>query len=125
MDRIEEYRQIIRRVLGEHLEHRPSEDGIDMCVICDDISGNYLFLEIGWQKQARIYSTVFHLRLNDNKIWVEQDWTEQGVANELLSAGIPPEDIELGFQPPEMRPYTELAEMVAARKVLREREEKQ
>ncbi|MFZ4664865.1 MAG: element excision factor XisI family protein [Prochlorotrichaceae cyanobacterium] len=35
------------------------------------------------------------------------DLTKQGIANELLEAGVLPEDIVLGFHPPQKRPLTE------------------
>ena len=112
MDRIENYRQIIKRVLGEHLEDNPSDEHIETLGICDDAGGHYILLEVGWQKPRRVHQVVFHVRLKDGKIWIEQDWTEGGVARELLTAGVSPEAIELGFQSPEMRPYNELAMMV-------------
>jgi hypothetical protein len=108
MDRIEEYRQIIERILGEHLELVPKEDQVETLSVCDTAGGHYLLMEIGWQPPRRIHSVVFHIRLKDGKIWIEQDWTEYGVARELLEAGVPPEVIELGFQPPEMRPHIQL-----------------
>ena len=48
-------------------------------------------------------------RLKDGKIWLEEDWTEQGIATELLKAGVPKEAIVLAFQPPEMRQLSEFA----------------
>jgi hypothetical protein len=50
-----------------------------------------------------------YLRIHQNKIWIEEDWTKQGIANGLLEAGIPAEDIVLGFQHPNKRPLTEFA----------------
>jgi len=41
--------------------------------------------------------------------WIEQDWTEKGIATELLESGVPNEDIVLGFRHPERRPLTEFA----------------
>ena len=111
MDRIETYRQIIKRVLGEHLEDNPSDEQIETLGICDDAGGHYILLEVGWQRPRRVHQVVFHARVKDNKIWIEQDWTEGGVARELLAAGVPPEAIELGFQPPDMRPHNALATM--------------
>jgi hypothetical protein len=35
--------------------------------------------------------------------------TEDGIATDLLEAGVPKEDIVLAFHAPEMRPYTEFA----------------
>ena len=48
-------------------------------------------------------SVLFHVRLKDGKIWVEQDWTERGVARDLIAAGVPETMMELGFQPPEIK----------------------
>ncbi|GAB4417526.1 MAG: hypothetical protein Fur0044_13210 [Anaerolineae bacterium] len=107
MDRLRDYRSIIQRILAEHLENAPQEEDVETVSINDEAGEHYLLLEIGWQPPRRIYNVVFHLRLKEGKIWVEQDWTEYGIARELMEAGIPAEAIELGFQPPEMRPYIE------------------
>lgn len=47
-----------------------------------------------------------HIDLIDGKIWTQRDGTEDGIAADLERAGIPKEDIVLGFRPPELRPYT-------------------
>ncbi|GAB1544880.1 hypothetical protein NUACC21_75560 [Scytonema sp. NUACC21] len=44
-----------------------------------------------------------------NKIWIEEDWTEDGVATDFLQKGIAPEEIVLAFHPPHVRQYTEFA----------------
>ncbi|GAK56474.1 FdxN element excision controlling factor protein like [Candidatus Vecturithrix granuli] len=40
---------------------------------------------------------------------VQYDGTEDGVAAELVAAGIPHNAIVLGFRPPEVRPFTGFA----------------
>jgi hypothetical protein len=40
---------------------------------------------------------------------VEEDWTEEGIAEFLVREGVPKEEIVLGFQPPSMRPHTDSA----------------
>lgn len=107
MERIEYLRSVIKRIIGEQLEATPDEPSVDTLAIQDDESGNYLLVEVGWQSPRRIYNVIFHLHLKEGKIWVEQDWTEDGIANHLLTAGIQPEEIELGFQSPTMRAYIE------------------
>ncbi len=66
-------------------------------------------LKTGWAQGRRVRSTVIHVRLRGGKVWIEEDWTEDGVATELLKAGVPNEDIVLAFHPPEMRRFTEFA----------------
>ena len=39
-----------------------------------------------------------HLEIINDKIWIKNDDTERGVATDLLEAGVPKEQIVLGFQ---------------------------
>lgn len=107
MGRVGKYKAIIQRILAEHLESTPDEENVEAMAIQDEHGGHYMFVEAGWQYPHRIYNVVFHIRLKDDKIWIEQDWTEHGIARELLAAGISKDDIELGFQPPQVRPHIE------------------
>ena len=43
------------------------------------------------------------------KVWIERDNTEDGVAPELVQAGIPKSQIVLAFRSPEVRKHTEYA----------------
>jgi hypothetical protein len=52
---------------------------------------------------------VIHLRLDRSKVWIEADNTEEGVADELVAAGVPPQDIVLAFYRPERRRLSEFA----------------
>lgn len=105
MGSVGQYKAIIQRILAEHLESMPDEENIETVAVQDDKGGHYMLVEAGWQYPHRIYNVVFHIRLKDGKIWIEQDWTERGVARELLAAGISTDAIELGFQPPQVRPH--------------------
>jgi hypothetical protein len=40
---------------------------------------------------------------------IHEDGLEDGIASDLVRAGIPKDKIVLGFHPPEVRPYTEFA----------------
>lgn len=105
MDRLNQYRPLIERLLGEQLEFVADDKQVDTVSIVDKTRENYLLVEIGWQHPRRIYNVVFHVRLKEGKIWVEQDWTREGIAHELISAGVPAELIVYGYQSPEIRPY--------------------
>ena len=47
--------------------------------------------------------------IKDKKIWIQRDGTEIGIANELIAAGVPKEDIVLGFHAPYKREFTDFA----------------
>ncbi|MGB6168089.1 MAG: XisI protein, partial [Geitlerinemataceae cyanobacterium] len=70
---------------------------------------NYLLMAIGWNSSGRVHSISFHLRIRNDKVWIEWDGTENGIALELVELGIPKEDIVLGFYRPERREITEFA----------------
>jgi hypothetical protein len=103
MDKLAIYRPIIERILGEQLEFAAGDEGVETFAVTDQNKENYLLLEVGWQHPRRIYNVVIHLRLQQGKIHIEQDWTREGVGYQLAAAGVPPELIELDYQPPETR----------------------
>ena len=56
-----------------------------------------------------MHYTKLHARLHNGKIWIEADLTYEGLANQLVEAGVPKGDIVLGFNSPDMRSYSEFA----------------
>ncbi len=66
-------------------------------------------MKMGWHQDNRIKRNVIHVRLKNQKIWIEEDWTEDGIATDLLQAGVQREDIVLAFHPPRLRQFTEFA----------------
>lgn len=63
----------------------------------------------GWDGDRRIHHLVIHLEIINGKVWVQADNTDLAIASELVRAGIPKNDIVLGFHPADVRPYTEYA----------------
>ena len=64
---------------------------------------------MGWEGKKKIRNIQVHIRIKNNKIYIEEDWTEEGIANELLREDVPKEDIILAFHDPETRKNTEFA----------------
>lgn len=111
MDKITQYRELIKQTLSEYADAvaKHLHNGVETMLIFDEARDQYLWLKAGWKKRHRIYGTTLHVRLQNGKIWIEQDWTEDGIATDLLRAGVPHEDIVLGFCDPERRAETEFA----------------
>ncbi|WP_374111913.1 element excision factor XisI family protein [Phormidium yuhuli] len=57
----------------------------------------------------QVHGCVLHLEIIGDKVWIHQDGLEDGIADELLNAGIPQDKIVLGFHHPDLRPYTGFA----------------
>ena len=69
-----------------------------------------LHLDESWLAKGRShYRYHCYVRIRDGKFWIEEDWTEDGIATDLVRAGVPKEDIVLAFHEPEMRQYTDFA----------------
>ena len=47
--------------------------------------------------------------IKDGKVWIQHDGTEDGIAEELVEAGVPREHIVLAFHPPDVRKHTPYA----------------
>ena len=111
MDRMSHYRVLIERLLREQndLAARCPEEGIEPLYVFDEERDLYLLMDTGWAKGKRVQNLYLYVRLKDGKIWIEEDWTEEGLANLLVREGISKDDIVLAFQPPNMRPHTEFA----------------
>jgi hypothetical protein len=109
VDKLSHYRNIVKQVLSQHAEYIPSHGQIETILIFDERNEHYLLHDVGWDRTGRVYSSVLHVRLKDDKVWVERDGTETGIAQELLEAGVLKEDIVLGFYRPERRALTDFA----------------
>jgi hypothetical protein len=109
MDRVDRYRQIVRRVIDEYAEGRPSHGEIASEAIVDPSRDHYEVMHVGWDRERRIHGSVIHLDIIDGKVWIQHDGTDRPVAEELLAAGIPREDIVLGFHPARVRHLTGFA----------------
>ncbi len=102
-------RHVIEKVLKDYAEFLGNDEQVQLELVFDQERGRYLLVETGWQNGYRIYGTLLHIDVIDHKLWIQHDGTEEGVALDLVAAGIPKEQIVLGFKPPSERKYTEFA----------------
>ncbi|NJK63602.1 MAG: XisI protein [Synechococcaceae cyanobacterium SM2_3_1] len=75
----------------------------------DPETDQYVILSEGWEGPRHHHGCLLHIEVQDGRIWVQRDGTEDGIANELVNAGIPKEVIVLGFHEPSVRPHTGFA----------------
>ena len=104
MDKLEEYRQVVRELLTAHVS--TAEPEIESQVILDTEHDHYQLVDVGWQGLHRIYACYIHIDIKDGKIWIQHNMTEADLGQELMNKGVPASDIILGLQPPYKRPYT-------------------
>jgi hypothetical protein len=111
MDKIATYQQYIKEILSEHAPvYHTGYEEFEAQVVMDYENNHFYLMRWGWKGYQRDHYCVVHVDIKpDGKIWVQQDWTEYGVARELVDIGVPKEEIVLAFQAPYKRPYTGFA----------------
>jgi hypothetical protein len=109
MSESDKYRAIIKQILTEYAKYKPSYGKVETEAIFDGERDHYESVYVGWDKKKRIHGSVIHIDIKDGKVWIQHDGTSEGIADELVEAGIPKEDIVLGFRYPKFRKYTEFA----------------
>ena len=111
MDKLIFHREAVKKVLGKHREivSRAAKAEIENLFVFDESSDNYTWLRFGWTSNGRLESITAFIRLLNDKIYIEEDLTENGIANDLIENGVSQKDIVLAFQQPEVRKYTEFA----------------
>ena len=68
-----------------------------------------MWLKLGWEDGKRAKYIKVYVRVREPKFWIEEDWTEDGIATELVREGVPREDVVLAFHGPETRKDTDFA----------------
>ncbi len=109
MDTLDKYRYLVQQVLTEYTKTPYAYGQIQTETIFDRDSDRYLLMIVGWEQDRRIHGCLVHIDIINNKLWIQRDGTEHGIAVELVSAGIPKEQIVLGFHPTEIRQHTDYA----------------
>jgi hypothetical protein len=106
---LDAWRDTIEHILSEYAAIPYRYGDVKSEVVFDRNRDRYLLVDTGWERGKRMYGTIVHVDICDGRIWIQYDGTEEGVATELVDAGIPRECIVLGFREPELRKYTGFA----------------
>lgn len=104
-----EYPAIVKRVIEAYAAFKPSYGTIDVETVFDDVRGHYELVYAGWVDQKRVHGSVVHVDLKGDKVWIQHDGTESGIAGDLTDLGIPHDRIVLAFQHPTERRYSDYA----------------
>ena len=107
---VEQYRKYIQTLLTERSQriYKPQDEAeYEAQTLFDVERDHYQLLYVGWRKNRRYFGCVLHLDIKDEKIWIQHDGTEVGIANQLVELGVPRQDIVLAFHEPSVRQFTE------------------
>jgi len=109
MDKIERYRHFIKQILIEHVQTDSNTDTVKAELIFDSEHDHYQLAYIGWQGNKQVFGPVIHFDIQDDKIWIQYNGTEDHLAERLVEMGVPDSDIVLGFHSAFKRQFTRYA----------------
>lgn len=103
------YLDIVKQVLLAYIDFFVEGGVTTLRPLFNDEEQTYLILNVGWREKRYIHNVVVHVDIINNQLWIQKDDTEEGIATDLVEAGIPKHNIVLGFREAEVRPYTGFA----------------
>jgi XisI protein len=110
MDKIKKYQTIIVNFFEAYAQQPyHNAPALEQQVIADLERNHFQLVSLGWDNRKFTHDTIFHLDIKDGKIWIQQNWTDIQIADELIKRGVEKTDIVLGFVPPYAREYTGFA----------------
>lgn len=99
MDSAQDISSVVKQVIGRYARFKPSHGDIRLETVFDDTHNRYALMQVGWDRGRRIRGNLIYVVLHDEKIWIEYDGMEQGITQDLIAAGVAPEQIVLAFLP--------------------------
>ncbi|MEB3343348.1 XisI protein [Okeania sp.] len=116
MDTINEYSNLIQKVILSYTEIPYADENIKFETVFDTKQNRYLLMIVGREKinsqysgTKRVHGCLIHVDILDDKIWIQRDGTEEGIARDFLDAGITKDKIVLAFYDPQIREETGFA----------------
>ena len=110
MEKLEKFKKIILEVMQEYADYfKVVDSDLKYEFITDTSNHHYQLIRLGWHNRKRVHLLIFHIDIIDGKIWIQQDNTEQGVANLLVEKGISKTEIVLAYFSLSHRKYNDFA----------------
>lgn len=102
------YHELVEKILQQYAKIAVGE-GTEVQVIADGARGHYLVMFVGWRDEVQVYGSLIHVDIKGSQIWIQRDGTQEGIAEQLVEAGVPKSDIVLGYRSPFVRQFTGFA----------------
>jgi hypothetical protein len=109
MEKIVRYQQIIKAILNDYIASMQANLDEEIYLVEDTNKLNFLIYHDSWKQSSRSYGCILHIRIKNEKVYVDYDGTDEGFADLFADAGIPNSDIVLAFHAPAKRQYTGFA----------------
>jgi hypothetical protein len=109
MEKLEKYQKILTKFVEDFAKTPFSiQKNLENQALVDNKNNHYQVVTLGWDKNSFVYSPVLHFDIKENKIWIQQNWTDILLDDELIKRGVDRNDIVLGFLPIYAREYAQI-----------------
>ncbi|CAN5124544.1 hypothetical protein BH20ACI1_BH20ACI1_27460 [soil metagenome] len=97
MDKLEKYSEILQSLILKYATYKPRYTPNEWQPICDIERGEYLLLKfvLGKDGKSKNKYPIFHFRLKNGKVYIEENNTDSDIVAELLESGINKKDLIL------------------------------
>ncbi|MDJ1172007.1 XisI protein [Roseofilum sp. BLCC_M154] len=109
LKKLEKYGDYIEGIFNDYARINYVNAEITNTPIVDRDRHHFLLVSEGWEGKKRVHRTLVHLEIRDDKIWIHFDGMAESVVEQLLTLGVPKEDIVLAFHPPHVRKLGDFA----------------
>ena len=99
----------ILEVLNSITPRNARSGQLEYQLVLDKERHHYQLIVSGWQAHKRVHGIVVQMDIRDGLIWVQEDGTDVGVANELMRLGVPEHQIVLAYLMPNQAQSLEFA----------------
>ena len=103
MDKMSNYRQIVKDVIVQYSRFVPSHGNIRLDTLFDETQDRYALMQVGWNRERRVRGNLIYITLQDGKVLIEYDGIETGITQDLINQGISEEDIVFAYLPQDVK----------------------
>lgn len=103
--KIKKYQEVIISILERFAKNKYANmPNLENQILIDEKRHHYQLVSIGWHKKEFVYHTVFHFDIKpDGQVWLQANWTDIDIGEEMIEKGIDENDIVVGFIPERFR----------------------
>ncbi|MEL6779277.1 MAG: element excision factor XisI family protein [Cyanobacteria bacterium J06597_16] len=98
MDSTTQLSDVVKEVINRYAQLKPSHGNIRLDTVFDDDQGHYALMQVGWDRDRRVRGNLIYITLQDNRVIIEYDGMECGIAQDLIATGVTSEQIIPAYQ---------------------------
>ncbi|MEO0768402.1 MAG: XisI protein [Cyanobacteria bacterium J06649_4] len=98
MDSTTQLSNAVKKAINRYAQLKPSHGDIRLDTVFDDEQKHYALMQVGWDRGRRVRGNLIYITLQNEKVLIEYDGMECGIAQDLIELGIVSEQIILAYQ---------------------------